>query len=167
MERSLARLRDEQEVQEQYSRRECLRIYEIPEKADVKTDDLVREVVNDQLDIDLNPAVIARSHRITAKPRPGTTNAPSDRDRPDRPKPIIVKFGSYNIRRAVFEAKTRLRGTRIFNHPRRPHYTLQGTCQRSQKQEVSETGMDQRREDHSVAVGPGGEGSKDHHQTCR
>ena len=85
-----------------------VRLYGIPETPNEKTDEVVREVVKERLNIELNPSDIARSHRITPKPKPGSTA------RSENPKPIIVKFNTYNTRQAVFDAKSRLRGTKIF-----------------------------------------------------
>ncbi|XP_072172524.1 uncharacterized protein [Diadema setosum] len=107
LEKSLAGVRNIQEEQEQYSRRKSLRIYGIPEKQNEKTDELVRGVVKEHLDIELGLSDISRSDRITTKSRPGARST-------EGPKPLIVKFSTYNTKRAVFDAKARLRGTRIF-----------------------------------------------------
>ena len=63
-------------------------------------------IVEEYLNMELSPSEIG-SHRITTKSRPGMKSS-------DTPKPIIVKFNSYNTRRAVFDAKALLRGTKIF-----------------------------------------------------
>lgn len=108
LEKSVSAVDKVQEEQEQYSRRESLRVYGLPETTNEKTDEVVREFVKERLNVELTSSDIARSHRITPKPRPGSTA------RSENPKPIIVKFNTYNTRQAVFEAKSRLRGTRIF-----------------------------------------------------
>ena len=108
LEKSFSAVDKIQEEQEQYSRRESLRLYGIPETPNEKTDEVVREFVKERLNIELSRSDIARSHRITPKPRPGSTV------RNENHKPIIVKFNTYNTRQAVFDAKSRLRGTKIF-----------------------------------------------------
>lgn len=90
--------------QEQYSRRECLRFYGVPEKESEKTDDVIRDISSSLLEVTLTENDIARSHRIT--PRGGR--------REEQPNPIIVRFSTYNVRQRVYEAKTKLKGSDIF-----------------------------------------------------
>ncbi|XP_072170161.1 uncharacterized protein [Diadema setosum] len=110
LEGNLKKVQNALDEQEQYSRWECLRFYGIPETADENTDNLIMDVVKTHLDISLDPTCISRSHRITPKPRSGVEG-----DKPG-PKPIIVKFGSYNARQTVFNAKSRFKGSPIFVH---------------------------------------------------
>ena len=58
-------------------------------------------VIKEHLDIELSVKDFDRSHRI------GKNNSKSKR------RPIIVKFISYNDRRAIFNNKKRLKGTGI------------------------------------------------------
>ncbi|XP_072171180.1 uncharacterized protein [Diadema setosum] len=110
LEGNLKKVQNALDEQEQCSRRECLRFYGIPETADENTDNLIMDVVKTHLDISLDPTCISRIHRITPKPRSGVEG-----EKPG-PKPIIVKFGSYNARQTVFNAKSRFKGSPIFVH---------------------------------------------------
>ena len=104
MEKTLTNLRTSLDDQEQYSRRECLRFFGVPENPSENTDDLIRDLAGKQLNLHLNENDIARSHRIT--PRFGRKG--------EGPNPIIVRFTTYNIRRRVFEAKAKLKGSNVF-----------------------------------------------------
>lgn len=91
------------DVHEQYSRRNNLRLFGIPELQGEQTDELVRSIVEQKLGINLPGNAICRSHRV-GKPS-------SEKD--IGPRPIIVKFLTYNIRRQVFTSKKKLKGTGI------------------------------------------------------
>lgn len=83
---------------EQYSRRNNLRIFGIPEAENEDTDKLVIDVAG-KMGVSLEPYHIDRSHRV------GKTS--------ENPRPIIVKFVSYAERRVVFTSKKKLKGSRI------------------------------------------------------
>ena len=104
MEENLDTLKASIDDQEQYSRRECLRFYGVPEKSTENTDDVIRDIASKQLNVPLSEKDIARCHRIT--PKGGRKG--------ENPNPIIVRFVSYNVRRRVYEAKTKLKGSNIF-----------------------------------------------------
>ncbi|XP_072172018.1 uncharacterized protein [Diadema setosum] len=106
--KEMEKLRENLDDLEQYGRRESLRFFGVPEKQSEDTDSVIRDVVQQHLNILLNEKNIARSHRIT--PKPG--NSSHGRG----PKPIIVRFTTYNIRRNVYEAKSKLKGSNIFIH---------------------------------------------------
>ena len=92
---------------EQYSRRNCLVITGIPEKEDEKTDEIILDIAKKQLNVDLQPTDIDRSHRIPGGPiRRGN----------EKSRNIVVKFSTYNARRRVIEQKSRLKSmnNRIF-----------------------------------------------------
>ena len=86
---------------EQYSRRNCLLVHGVEEQEQENTDNFVLNVIKEHLDIELSVKDFDRSRRI------GKSNFKSKR------RPIIVKFISYNDRRAIFNNKKRLKGTGI------------------------------------------------------
>ncbi len=96
-------LSDEMDALEQYSRRNCLLCYGVP-----KTDDTTESVISlckGKLDVDVSRYLIGRSHRLGQR-----HVGPSGEY---KPRPIIVKFRSYETRRSVFSAKRRLKGTKF------------------------------------------------------
>ena len=96
-------LKRELNAQEQYSRRNCLRIFGIPERQDEVTDQAVIHLVNDSLGVCLEKHDIERSHRLRVLKHPGKANSPA---------PIIVKFQSYRKRSEVLASRRKLAGTR-------------------------------------------------------
>lgn len=86
--------------QEQYSRRNCLRIFGIEEKPNENTDEIVLETASKQLGLLLQPTEIDRSHRI-GKPEP------------NKSIPIIAKFCSNETRSLVMKNRRKLKGTHI------------------------------------------------------
>ena len=92
--------------EEQYSRRNCLRLYGIPEKDQEDTDAVMINLANKDLGVNLNLADIDRSHRVGA-PR----HRPADKKKP--PRPIIVKFSTYRARNLVIKNRKRLKGKHI------------------------------------------------------
>lgn len=93
---------------EQYTRRNNLRFYGIPEKESENTDDTIRKIVGEKLGVKIDSEDICRSHRLGPKKKNSTT-----RDDQLRPRPIIVKFVRYNTRRLIFANKRKLKGTKI------------------------------------------------------
>ncbi|XP_063953883.1 uncharacterized protein LOC129283295 [Lytechinus pictus] len=75
--------------EEQYSRRNCLRLYGIPESDHEDTD------------------AVMRSHRV------GAPRRPVDKEKPPRPTGIIVKFSSYRVRNLVIKNRKQLKGKHI------------------------------------------------------
>ena len=104
------------EEQEQYSRRNCLRFHGIDETADEVTDQVIIKVVKEKLDIDLRPDDLDRSHRMPTRNHQRTGERRPPPPPPPHRKPIIVKFSRYNIRREVYAARFKLRGTNIYVH---------------------------------------------------
>ncbi|KAK3922128.1 Protein unc-13-like protein C [Frankliniella fusca] len=98
----IERLKQEMNVKfderEQYSRRNNLRIFGIPESENENTDQLVVDVAK-KMGVQLSDSTIDRSHRI-GKQGP-------------QPRPIIVKLTRYNTRDEIFRAKRNLKGTGI------------------------------------------------------
>ena len=91
---------------EQYSRRNCLRISDVPENNDEVTDNIVLDLAT-AIDADIKLEDIDRSHRL-GKPK----SRDSSDDTPARPRDIIVKFSIYRARQKVYKARalTKQRG---------------------------------------------------------
>lgn len=85
--------------QEQYSRRNCLLVHGIVEERRENTDELIIDIIKNDVDIEISENDIDRTHRIGAPRNPG-----------EKPRPIIVKFVRYNVRKKVFGNKKRLKG---------------------------------------------------------
>ena len=100
LERANDALRDELDAQEQYSRRNCLLLHGVPE-TEADTTAAALHIIDQHLDIKLPSDAIDRSHRL------GRTTGEG------KPRPIIMKFVSYQDRRAVFGRKKNLKGTKI------------------------------------------------------
>ena len=90
---------------EQYSRRSCLVVTGIPEKAEENTDDIILNVATQKLGITLELHEIAKSHRL------GTVNESEDGQLKHRS--IIAKFVSDRSRQKLFHQKKKLKGTGI------------------------------------------------------
>lgn len=87
LEKRVADMERVADAQEQYSRRNCLRISGIAETVNEKTDDIVLAIAED-LNVPLTPADIDRSHRVGKQSR-GV-------------RKIIVKFSTYRARQQLF-----------------------------------------------------------------
>ena len=85
-------LREELDTMEQYSRHNCLVVHGIPETKE-DSGDAVLHVFNGQLNVPVTPHSIDRSHRL-GRFQPSS----------NKPRPVIVKFVSYETRRQVFSA---------------------------------------------------------------
>lgn len=86
--------------QEQYSRRNCLVIFGVPENDRENTNEVTMGIFKNNLNIEVHSGEIDRSHRIGPKSH-----------KKDKPRGIIVKFAQYNIRDKVYKAKKRLKGS--------------------------------------------------------
>ena len=73
-------------------------------RASKDTTEAAIAVFNSRLDLNINNEHIDRSHRL------GQRRYETDID---RPRPVIVKFASYETRRRVFTAKRKLKGTKL------------------------------------------------------
>lgn len=101
---------------EQYGRRNCLLFHNIPEprlvgKQRENTDNTVLSIIKEKLELDLDTNDFDRSHRLGRKgfiPPGGEQNADGVAT---KPRPIIVKFISYNVRSEVFRHKRALKGS--------------------------------------------------------
>lgn len=97
----VSELKSAVEKQEQYSRRNCLLLHGINENKDEDTDKISLNTLNENLQLELTELNIERSHRI-GKPKPN-----------GKPRPIIIKFVRYNVRRKVHERKKMFKGKKI------------------------------------------------------
>ena len=84
---------------EQYSRRNCLRISDVPENNDEVTDNIVLDLAT-AIDADIKLEDIDRRHRL-GKPK----SRDSSDDTPARPRDMIVKFSTYRARQKVYKAR--------------------------------------------------------------
>ncbi|XP_071492562.1 calcium-activated chloride channel regulator 1-like [Diadema antillarum] len=91
--------------QEQYSRRNCVRVYGIKESPHEDTDSLVCQMAREKLSVDLQPHHIDRSHRI------GKQRNPKDSGGPAPPRPVIVKLTSYRYRQMLITKRKSLKNT--------------------------------------------------------
>lgn len=82
---------------EQYSRRNNLRIFGLPEVRGENTDIVIAEFFHNKLSLTLPTTAIDRSHRIGKEGK--------------GPRAVIVKFCSYRDRQLVFLRKKQLKGT--------------------------------------------------------
>ena len=89
------------EKQDKYSRCNCLLFHGINEKKDEDTDKISLNTLNENLQSELTELNIERYHRI-GKPKPN-----------GKPRPIIIKFVRYNVRRKVHERKKMFKGKKI------------------------------------------------------
>eukprot|EP00057_Strongylocentrotus_purpuratus_P021862 XP_011676336.1 PREDICTED: uncharacterized protein LOC105444166 [Strongylocentrotus purpuratus] len=119
--------------QEQYSRRNCVRFFGVPENKNEDTTAIVCKIAEEKLGIQLHPSAIDRSHRVGAPIKDqasvrdqetshDTGNAkPSSHDndkkmRKKRSRPIIVKFVSYQARKSVLVQRRKMKDTGISIH---------------------------------------------------
>lgn len=90
------------EAVEQYTRRNNLRVFGIPEEKGENTDQILMRIFEQKLGVAISFADIEKSHRL------GKTPAVRDKGRP-----IIVRFASYRTRATVFSNKKKLKGSGI------------------------------------------------------
>lgn len=97
LEKDVTELRDLVDAQEQYSRRESLRLFGIPETTGENTNALVMNFCTKMsLDPPLNPSEISRSHRAGEK-KQGVN------------RPLLVKFTNYASRDRVIRSRKNLK----------------------------------------------------------
>ena len=106
---------------EQYSRRNCVRVFGIPEQKGEDTSASVCKLAKEKLGIDLQKSQIDRSHRVReasseeaserseGQGHSNRAGKPSER----KPRQIIVKFVSYQTKKAVISARRKLKSTGI------------------------------------------------------
>ncbi|KAK7919093.1 hypothetical protein WMY93_010377 [Mugilogobius chulae] len=90
--------------QEQYSRRNCLVVFGVPENDRENTDEVILGIIGKKLKLEIQPGEIDRSHRL----------GPKSNNKKEKPRGIIVKFAHYNIRNKVYRAKKELKGSAMY-----------------------------------------------------
>lgn len=93
----VASLEKQIDQDEQYSRRNCLRISGLKEEANEDTDALVMSIAS-TIGSEIQIADIDRSHRVG-----------SPRQQRDRPRDVIVKFATYRSRQKFYRHRTALK----------------------------------------------------------
>ena len=96
----VTRLETELEDLQQYTRRTNVLIHGLEEEPNEDTDKKVLDILKSKLDLPLSLNDFGRSHRL-GKLRHGAK------------RPIIVRFASYRQRKMTFDAKRKLKGSRI------------------------------------------------------
>ena len=101
---------------QQYSRRNNLRIFGIPEKSDEQTDQLVCGVA-EKIGVRITAQDIDRSHRVGKRIQQSTqgdsyAHAARNGQR-SQPRPIIVKLISYKSKIAFIKSRRKLKGSGI------------------------------------------------------
>ena len=97
--------------QEQYSRRNCIRLFGAPEKENENTSQRVCEIAQQQLGVDLLLQDIDRSHRVPRRTEP-TPNEKGE----IRPRAIIIKLTSYQHRQKLLMNRRKLKNTKMSLH---------------------------------------------------
>lgn len=87
---------------EQYSRRNSIRIFGIPEQEGENADLLIVNLSKNHMNYDMQQYEIDKSHRIGSK----ITYK-------DKCRPILVKFARYKTKEIIFSNKKKLKGTKI------------------------------------------------------
>ncbi|XP_072176949.1 uncharacterized protein [Diadema setosum] len=110
------KLQDNLNTLEQYSRRNCLMVFKVPESKSENTTEVVRDIFSrhlgiQHLGIQLKADDIDRSHRI--QPRQGLEKSGGNNRRKTPTRPIMVKFITYLTRSQVMPKRRRLKGTGI------------------------------------------------------
>ena len=111
MKTDLENIRRQCEGQEQYSRRNCLRLFGILEKDGENTQDLVIKMFKEKLEVDVNAVEIDRVHRLGPANGGRTVTRGAARQDKVGGRPVLVKFISYQTRKLVFGKKKLLKGS--------------------------------------------------------
>ena len=96
--------------QEQYSRRNCVRIFGVPEKERENTSKIVCEIANSHLDVSLKMEDIDRSHRVGRRPEPHAGPVSTSGQ---KPRAIIVKLTSYQHRLNLLKNRRKLKEKKL------------------------------------------------------
>ncbi|KAK9679636.1 hypothetical protein QE152_g39834 [Popillia japonica] len=98
-------LHDKVDRLEQYTRRNSVRIYGVPEEPDEDIASVVTNLLSERLNCPSTVTLIDRCHRIPSKNTHSTAN--------NKAKPIILKFISYRAKECVVKNRKLLKGTGI------------------------------------------------------
>ena len=99
-------LKEKDDIDEQYSRRNCLEIHGVIESKGENTNDIAIDIFR-YLNLRVTPSQIDRSHRMKSGPRTNGRNLP---------RPIIVKLVNHDLKEAIFERRNRLRKLPAFRN---------------------------------------------------
>ena len=102
-ENHISALEQSEEQMQQYSRRNCIRIFGIREEQAENTDDIVCRLAREKLEVNIKKEDIDRSHRVGRK---STT----------KPRGIIVKLVSYRTRQEIMSKRRKLKNTGLSIH---------------------------------------------------
>ena len=89
-------------AQEQYSRRNCVRLFGVPEQERENTDELVCNIASKHMGVSLKPEHIDRSHRVRRRVEPAEGSG-------RKPRAIIIKLTSYRHRQLLLQNKRKLK----------------------------------------------------------
>ena len=133
----IATLKKSSQDAEQYSRRNCDRVFGIQETAKENTDSIILNIAKEKLGVDLGIQDIDRSHRVgpaaeqnmsqRSKYSESSNTSVQLSSRSDstwaskvassgktsHPRAIIIKFASYRTRQAILQARRKLKNTGI------------------------------------------------------
>lgn len=98
-------LRNKMDSLEQYTRRNSIRLFGVPEQENEDTLKLVKEILTEKMELPETCCLIDRCHRLKSK------NASKNNATNARPNAIIIKFMSYNAKMSVNQRKKALKGT--------------------------------------------------------
>lgn len=109
------KLEEKTDSLEQDQRRQCLRIFGVPE-SELEDTDIIAINIAAQIGVELEPRDIDRSHRVGKKG--------------ERPRAVIVKLVSYKKRREMFQNKRKLKnsGKTIREDLTQRRHKLLGEC---------------------------------------
>lgn len=99
LETKLGKAYEDIDALEQYSRRNNIRIYGVPETTGEDIDTVITSVCKEKLGVDVTAGSIDCCHRLGKKENGN--------------RPILVKFCSRNIKQAVYNTKSKLKGTKM------------------------------------------------------
>lgn len=106
----VASLESSNDAIEQYTRRNSLRVFGIPEEEGEDTVSRTVSFINEKMKVEPPISIedLDRVHRVSRKhAASNTTSSP-------RPRPIIVKFATYRARHRVITKKASLKNTQFF-----------------------------------------------------
>lgn len=105
---------------EQYSRRNCVIIHNLPESKDEDLYDKVEKLCKDKLEVEVDKRYLDRVHRLYTRRIRTAADVVANGARP-----VIVKFSHYHKREEVFRNKKKLKGTNISVTESLTQYRLQ------------------------------------------
>lgn len=111
----VASLESENDSLEQYTRRNSLRVFGVPEEEGENTVELAISLINETMEVQPPITIedIDRVHRTGKKDSP-TSRAAANSTQETKPRAILVKFATYRARHRVMSNRKKLKGTKIF-----------------------------------------------------